>query len=603
MDGDDNSSALCDIGAYELAPFGDPDSPLGTNMGAVFDWTTQIPFVDAFKMARVWSPNCVEGIPNSVCQDALEELQDEDGWITELPTDEITSVETILLNGDAGGDNFLEGEYLVRYQGSGTITYNPWEVAILEEGSDDEGGFQRILVENQFSDEHVPHLQVTINTSDPADPAGHLRNIRFFKVEYDDTYETQPFNPAFLDKVKNYRVLRFMDWMRTNGIPINDELTLVPTGEWAQRAQVDDYTYTGQNGVPLEAMLALSNQTRIAPWFNMPHLADDEYMAEFATMVRNNLDDDLQVYIEYSNETWNPTFSAQFSHVREEGTDAFDPDTPWVSALNYHGMRAAQMCRIWHEAWGAEADRIVCIAASQASNGESAEHVLACPLWMSFPEMQNQISCADYGGFDALAVAPYFGNYIGTAAFATQIEGWLAEPDGGLNSLFNEIQQVALPMAYDNIEANALAATGHDVELIAYEGGQHLDVVSIPGQLGADAAELFELANRHPLMGFYYGLYLEEWHDEGGCLFANYTLVQNLYGPNGSWGILEYINQANSYKYQAVMDFIDDFPWPWAEYGCSAGQTSSFSQFLSAIFKTIVSPFHTCDRRICLRLL
>ena len=55
-------------------------------------------------------------------------------------------------------------------------------------------------------------------------------------------------------------------------------------------------------------MVALANQTGTEPWFTMPAGADEEYIRNFATYVRDHLDPGLQVHVEYSNEMWNWAF-------------------------------------------------------------------------------------------------------------------------------------------------------------------------------------------------------------------------------------------------------------------------------------------------------
>lgn len=274
-------------------PAGNPNSPLGTNLGLVTDFSTQLPFVDAFKMARPWIPNCVNTGPNPDPDCVIE--VDENGWVTALSTPEdepiLTSVTTFLLLGDAGGLNHVGGEYIVLYEGEGTIEYG------IGASKDEAASIPGRDVVNVSANGFV---RLRITETDPNQTGDYIRNIRFIRPEYEETYETQPFNPVFLNKLANFSVLRFMPWMRTN-----DE----PPGEWAERPQVDDYTYTTTDGVPLEIMLDLANQTQASPWFNMPHTATDEYMTEFATMVRDNLNVTAQAIVEYSNETWNGAIS------------------------------------------------------------------------------------------------------------------------------------------------------------------------------------------------------------------------------------------------------------------------------------------------------
>ena len=44
-------------------------------------------------------------------------------------------------------------------------------------------------------------------------------------------------------------------------------------------------------------------------WVNVPLMADDDYILQFATLLKQQLDPSLAVYVEYSNEIWNGGFS------------------------------------------------------------------------------------------------------------------------------------------------------------------------------------------------------------------------------------------------------------------------------------------------------
>lgn len=529
-----------------IVPTGSPASPLGTNLGPVVDWSTQLPFVDAFKMARTWITHCADTDPDcdqvgwDTGEADLIDL-DENGWVISLPAPEdepiFTRVGTVLLLGDAEGQNNLAGQYTVLYDGEGTIEYGGG--ASKDEGASSPGHDVVDVSATGFV-----HLMIT--QTDPNNTGDYIRNIRFIMPGFEETYQTQIFNPVFLEKLANFRVLRFMDWMRTN-----DE----PAGEWAERSQVSDYTYTTNNGVPLKIMIELSNRTQTAPWFNMPHTATDEYVTEFATMVRDNLSDTLRVYLEYSNETWNSQFQQAIS-VTQQGLAEFDTTDPVRAGLNWHGKQAAEMCEIWKTVWGGQSERVICIAASQAAQTWKAEEVLSCPLWT------EGAPCVEHG-LDALAIAPYFGGYLGYPNFEAQVQTWT------LDQLFTEIftggllnDGGALLQAYQWMSDTKTVADSHSVELIAYEGGQHL--VGIGGVVNNQAiTNLFTNANRDPRMGQAYSQYFTEWRNRGGCLFANYTLVQREYNQHGSWGILEYINQTSSPKYEAVMGFVNDNPGLW----------------------------------------
>lgn len=52
----------------------------------------------------------------------------------------------------------------------------------------------------------------------------------------------------------------------------------------------------------MEAMLDLANRLDADPWFCIPHLADDDFVRRFAELVKQRLEPERSVYVEYSNE-------------------------------------------------------------------------------------------------------------------------------------------------------------------------------------------------------------------------------------------------------------------------------------------------------------
>ncbi|MGC8713809.1 MAG: hypothetical protein ACP5RH_15575, partial [Leptodesmis sp.] len=103
--------------------------------------------------------------------------------------------------------------------------------------------------------------------------------------------QTHPFHPLFLDRLSQFNTLRFMDWGATNNSPLVN---------WADRTTINSATQASNQGVALEYMIQLANTLKINPWFNIPAEASDDYVRQFATMVRDQLDPSLRVYIEYS---------------------------------------------------------------------------------------------------------------------------------------------------------------------------------------------------------------------------------------------------------------------------------------------------------------
>ncbi len=86
-------------------------------------------------------------------------------------------------------------------------------------------------------------------------------------------------------------------------------------------------------------------------------------------------------------------------------------------------------------------------------------------------------------------------------------------------------------------------------------------------QNNAAITNLFITANRDARMGTVYDQYLAQWRAHGGQLFVHFNNVSP-YGQYGSWGLLEYLDQTGSPKFNSAMNFIINNPCWWS--GCAS---------------------------------
>ncbi len=559
-------------------PMPNDGSILGTNLAEVADWSASYPFVDAFKSSRPWITQS-DSSWNTWESDKLD--LDEHGWVRSLPASNSTEenfrfVGTLMLREIDG--NYPSGEYIVLYDGEGTIEYDftassnnfgalmgadsginhpstNWVTSaknneityIFAAQKDETQSSPGRDVLNVSPDSNGIYLKIA--ETDPNGTGNYIRNIRVIMPGFEESYQDEVFHPHFLDAIENYHELRFMDWMRTNDSTQSG---------WADRPLPTDASFASSAGVPLETMVALANELEADPWFNMPHLATNDYIESFAALALEALYPGQKVYVEYSNEVWNSQFE-QAQWVENAGIAewAQSPVHPYQKRLNWHGKRTAEMCDIWEEAWGSQADRVICVMGAQAVNQWGGNQSLDCPLWDEAP-------CHDHN-VDAIAIAPYFGHYLGLPANFDVVENWLEEPDGGLELLFTEIitgglipnapsQTGALQNAIDHINNYADVAQERQIQMIGYEGGQHLTGIgSVAYQ--PEMVSLFAQANRDPRMGEIYEVYLNSWQEAAGSAFAHYLAVEKS-DMWGNWGALESLMADSSPKYDAMQAFI-----------------------------------------------
>lgn len=538
------------------------DSPLGTHVDFLVDWSTELPLVDVFKPSRPWVPLCIPD-EQADCDTWWDTGEadlidvDEDGWVRSLPAAEdapvFWQVGTLMLRDI--GDRYPAGQYIVLYEGEGTLAY---DFAASKDEAASRAGRDVINVTPDGDG-----ILLKITETDPKGTGNYIRNIRVIMPGFEENYEAQVFNPEFLAKMAPFRTIRFTDW-----IFINDE----PPGEWSERPLMTDARWSA-DGAPIELMVALANTLGADAWFTMPHAATDAYVSGFAALVRDTLDGERRVYVEYSNEVWNNDFPQGY-WVEAQGQAAWPnaPEDGYTKRLNWYGKRAAEVCELWKGAWGAQAERVTCVLSGQGGVEWTATEALACPLWAE--------GAPCYGhGIDALAIAPYFGWYIG-GEHADEVRIWANDPDGGLDRLFAELTagtgltddppRGALGEAFDAMSQAASIAEQYGLDLVAYEGGQHLVLGGWEGMWDDEdpLIDMFQAANRDPRMGDLYRWYLEEWKAAGGGLFVHYKNTSRA-SRWGSFGALEYIAQEGSPKYDALMGFIEDNPCWWT--GCSPG--------------------------------
>jgi hypothetical protein len=277
-------------------------------------------------------------------------------------------------------------------------------------------------------------------------------------------------------------------------------------------------------------MIDLANARGANPWFCMPHLADDDYVRQFARLVKQRLRPDLKAYVEFSNEVWNWIYPcAHFADAEGKRLKLGEP-----ARGRYYAQRSMEIFRIWEEELGR--DRLVRVLAWQFVNPQETEQVLS---WKDA-----------YKRADALAVAPYFGHEYGqpdtigtmTNLTAPQLLDRIASEVDGPNR--------------EQMAAQAALARKYGLQLIAYEGGPHLVGVG-DAQNNQAATALFIAVNRHPRMGEILKRHYENWFAVGGGVYVAFVYVE---APSkvGSWGVLEFQDQpiTDAPKYRAILDVL-----------------------------------------------
>lgn len=507
--------------------------PIGMNLGEVDYYSAALPFVDAMKYGDAWLTKSVAG--HEWDTGTIAKIPtDADGYPTQLPYDVPGSgpqIVHLLLFRDLVA--YPGGRYVLLYDGEGEIGAR-MDAAVVSQAKG------RVEIDVTPSAEGV---DIVVSRSNPSD---HIRNLRLILPGFEATYRTQPFHPAYMARLKDMSVIRFMSWGR-----IDDAQS--PLEHWRDRPTPTDFTQGSTRGVALEYMIDLANRLHADAWFSVPHAADDDYVRNMARLIRDTLDPHLKAYVEYSNEVWNDIFP-QCRYARDRGCatslnarglhagNCSDGDVHVWAGIKYQARRSAEIFHIFeHELGGVE--RLVRVLASQAGSDE-----VSTVLLESFADRSiNPLG----GRADALAIAPYFGYEISREIVAR-----------------GEVDSISVDEVIDRCDAAMESTTAvqtaaakrmadrHDMALIAYEGGQHL--VGLGGNENDHVLmDKLVAANRSPRMRDIYRRMFDAWYGNGGGLFTAFIYIAQ---PSkwDAFGLLESQDQptARAPKFQAVLDRI-----------------------------------------------
>lgn len=484
---------------------------IGMNLTGFADWNVERPLRNHMKHIR---GNFVTYTDDCDCWniEVGDELTlDADGYPTHLPqttsAGDSTRIRYVLSS--EGGNLQVDSTYVFLYDGEGVFDFSAVSEVISEEPN-------RVVFRPEFAD----NIIINFLSSSASNP---IRNIRLLKLhdEFADI-DSQPFYPRFLEIIEPFSVLRFMDWGHTNNSPLV---------QWSQRATPGYFTYGTTAGAPYEIMIDLCNQTQKDVWICVPHMADDDYITQMATLFRDSLDEDIVIYLEYSNEVWNWIF--QQAHYNDQNKP---------SNLSYGramAEKAKNVFDIWHAVFGDDRCRVKRVLGLQGGfNGLN----------------QEILSQLDQDDWDYGSPTHYFGlEHDENGSPVLDSNSTVQDVMLNAQNHFEEFSQY-VKQDYRNVQI-------YGKEVITYEGGQHFvgNVFGIPYDY---QQAMWDAQNSQEMYDMYIAVHdsIRNW----GCKVAgNFSLASRQESVYGSWGVVPDIDVAPPYlttatKYQVLLDIALD---------------------------------------------
>ena len=500
-----------------------PSAPLGIgmNLDYINYYATTSMFVDVMKMAGdSWNvTNAQTGFPFNIPDVTLPPM-DSNGYpigLGNLPAEGYALDEYVFTN---NGGIYPTGTYTLTFDGQGTVE--------LLYGTGGNQVFTQAGGLGTPFDVYVPQtsgtgLVLAITSSNPSD---YVRNIRLVMPGYQNTYETQPFNPQYLSTLEGFSYLRFSNPMEINSPTQQEGMT------WADETPITYRTQTKSTGMSIQYMVDLCNTLHEGMWVNMPVGADSTYLTNFATYVCDNLDPGLKVYIEYGNEVWNSSYADAYAYVSAYAT---------ANNLTYPQATAnltADCWNIWLQVFAGQTDRMVRVVGSQFSwTGNLA------------PEIAQLVATASPSdpdhGFDVISGGAYYSTDTSSFTAATTVQQIEAAETATLDGPFTQQLQ-----NYMEVVAHLEVQLDQQIPVIMYEGGlglvansasvpwynAYLSAQTDPGQGPITATFLTDLAN-------------------AGVTGINYFEFISEASPYGEWGSMDYLGEPASEtpKYNALV--------------------------------------------------
>ena len=529
--------AACLLGATPWVAANNQASALGSNTNEVTEDDSSVPFIDLFRAALPFA----EARPWLTGQNVQ---MDADGWPARL-------------NGQIAGTRFLSNlpsaaipsvQYIVLYDGQGKIQFGGdaklvsmepgREIISLTPGSDNKFDATLRIVESNPNN-YVRNIRIL-------PPDGMCANNPFKRVpnvgacpgnyqSFEQNYAQQIFNPDYLNYMKDFKAIRYMNF---SGVS-ND-----PRSSWNQRNKMTDATWGGKQGTrgaPIEIQIELANRVNAHPWFTIPHAADNNYVTQFAQLVKQRLRPNLKPHIEYSNETWNFIF-LQGNYVRDMGMARRLDTNKNRAGYRFYSERSVEIFKIWANVFGGS-QRLVRILSGWTIDTQVTETIL---------------SHKDaYKYADAFAIGPYFfGDHQSIQTVRTL--------DQTFKLLTDDQYRYSINNVLEFVHKQGTVAAKYNLPLMAYEGGQGLVDFKTTDDMQMPNPLLYQ-ANRHPQMASFYTRFLNGWAQDGNTtLFMHYTSPRT-YRRYGAWGSKEYVSQPTSQapKHQALLNFIKSRPCWW----------------------------------------
>ncbi|MBI2271934.1 MAG: T9SS type A sorting domain-containing protein [Bacteroidetes bacterium] len=480
------------------------------------------PFANVLKECDEWYGQDTTGIATTTNNSSITLFTfNTDGYPNEVPISGNGVCARMLFNTYAANSNYNyypSGTYNVSYTGNGTLRFGG-----DASGADITTGSGTITVTPSNTG-----IIMKIVLSDVNNP------IRDIKVMMPGHSFSTIFNTDFVNRLTPFNVLRFMEW---NNMNTNTEV------QWQNRRKPSYYTQSGSGGtmnnrgIAWEYVVELCNLMQKNCWISVPTQVDSAYIDSLATMFRDNLNPNLKIYLEYSNETSNQIWLTNYNWIDDPNNSSF--------TLTNHAQKTAwhfkKVFDIWDTVFLTQMPtRVVRVLGGWASNIGVGDMTTMITYMNSNGGAYDAISCDAY----ILPISADYGWMNTNCSTGANLSTW-TQPQ-----LIDTLIGIGRArMANKMPVLNQFNSLANGKQLVFYEGGPHITNQTTCTAVSSAIAPLQTDVKMYNL----YNDWLDSLRTLSNVKLFNHFVITGA----GPMGILSNIYQTTSQKYKVLTDYID----------------------------------------------
>jgi uncharacterized protein YjdB len=336
-------------------------SRIGVNLSNPgLDYATDVVFADAMKSSRQWDKI------NSTAND--DAPKDAIYWPT-------TDAKCLVW----AGAPLTHGTYKLYFTGQATVTTADGTLSAITYNS---------ALNQSTADLSIPlgnpilylTFTDTKRTDESATNTG-VTNVKLMRPTSPGSTQAYPEDKLFCDDIisqlASFKCVRSLGWVATNWNQDSLWTDRTLPGHARQRPPKGNKPYGWEGrGASYEYLIMFANAGQVDLWLTIPHKVTDDYITKLAQMCKYGsdgvnpytstqanplfppLNPNLKLYVEYSNETWNDSFSqAQYMYAQAKMNNAvkFDGNSDQYQwGMRFRALRSAEISMIFRSVFESE---------------------------------------------------------------------------------------------------------------------------------------------------------------------------------------------------------------------------------------------------------